>query len=62
MWSLEDRFLSKQLAFQWAQTASPYLPTYIFTGVRRSLYINDGLSLNNSKILELTDLIYSCEN
>ena len=33
-----DRFFSDQLAFQWAQTALFYLPTYFFKGMKRSLY------------------------
>ena len=37
-WSLADRYFSKQLAFQWAQTAPPYLQTYFFKGMRRRLY------------------------
>ena len=35
---LAERFFKKQLAFPWALTALPDLATYIFTGMRRSLY------------------------
>ena len=35
---LNGQIFSQQLAFQWAQTAPPYLPTHFFTGIRRRLY------------------------
>ena len=75
--SLADRFFSKQLAFQCAQFALPFLYGYDTEFIQELLkvgkkhlgqkfdftdrYIDDILFLNNLKISEFIDLIYLYE-
>ena len=76
-WSLADRFSSKKVGISIGTNCTPYLPTYFFTGMSWLLkacekrliqkfnfidrYMDDALSVTNSKISEFINLIYPCE-